>query len=73
MSNDRLKMFYGYMLLLILCVLAVAFGMGQVEEKTSYGLMPLVVAISNLAAQWAQWAFSRDKTIEGKHDDHHEV
>lgn len=51
-------MTYGFALLAILAGLAVAIALGHVEEKTSYGLVPLLVAITSLATQFAQWAFS---------------
>ncbi len=51
-------MTYGMALLIILAGLALAIALGHVEEKTSYGLMPLLVSISHLSGQFAQWAFS---------------
>jgi len=51
-------MIFGFSLLLILAGLALAIALGRVEEKTSYGLMPLLSALSVLAGMFAQWAFS---------------
>ena len=54
---DRLKMLFGLLLLLSLVALAVAFGLGKVEEKTSYGLMPIITTLSTLAGLFGGWAF----------------
>ncbi len=62
MPRDTLRMIFGFSLLLILAGLALAIAVGKVEEKTSYGLMPLLVAIAGLSGQFAQWAFGgKDK------------
>lgn len=66
MGRDTLRMVFGFSLLLILAGLALAIAMGHVEEKTSYGLMPLLVGISTLAGQFAQWAFSAKDKDEDK-------
>lgn len=63
-NNDTLRMVFGFSLLVIMACLALAIALGRVEEKTSYGLMPLLTALSTLAGGFAQWAFS-----SGKKDD----
>jgi len=50
-------MIYGLVLILILAGLAVAVALSHVEERTSYGLMPILMAIAGLSGQFAQWAF----------------
>ncbi len=72
-TRDVLRMTYGMALLIILAGLALAIAIGHVEEKTSYGLMPLLVSISHLSGQFAQWAFSSSHTSQpaapaAKHD-----
>ena len=57
-SRDTLRMIFGFCLLLILAALAAAIALGHVEERTSYGLMPLLTTLSTLAGGFAQWAFS---------------
>jgi hypothetical protein len=54
---DKLKMLFGLLLLISLVTLAVAFGLGRVEEKTSYGLMPIITTLSTLAGLFGGWAF----------------
>lgn len=58
-------MIFGFCLLLILAGLALAIAVGKVEEKTSYGLIPLLTTLSTLAGGFAQWAFGgKDKPEE---------
>ncbi len=63
---DMFRMCFGLLLVTILGGLIAAIALGKVEEKTSYGLMPLIVAVSNLATQFATYAFARKP---GKDDD----
>ncbi len=56
---DLFRMCFGLLLVTILGVLIGAIALGHVEEKTSYGLMPLIVAVSNLATQFATYAFAK--------------
>ncbi len=55
MSLTRLKMLYGFLLLLLLAVLAVILALGHVEERTSFGL--IITALATLSGGFAQWAF----------------
>ena len=57
-SSDTQRMIFGFSLLVVLAALAGAIAFGHVEEKTSYGLMPLLTTLSTLAGGFAQWAFS---------------
>ena len=61
MKGDTLRMIFGFSLLIILAGLALSIALGHVEEKSSYGLMPLLVGVSNLATQFASYAFSSRK------------
>lgn len=58
MTDDRLKMIFGYVLVAVIVTLGLALGLGKVEEKTSFGLRELILILGMLASQWAQWAFS---------------
>jgi hypothetical protein len=55
---DHTRMAFGFMILGILGMLALFFGLGKVEEKTSYGLIPIITALVTIAGAFAQWAFS---------------
>lgn len=65
MSDDRLKFVAGHVMGLIcvagLIVLIAKIAIGHVEEATSYGLMPLVVALSSLCTQYGTWAWQTPK------------
>lgn len=51
-------MIFGFCLLLILALLAGTIALGHIEEKTSFGLQPLLGSFLTLAGGFAQWAFS---------------
>jgi hypothetical protein len=57
-SGDTLRMIYGFCLLFILAFLAARIALGNVQEASSYGLVPLLTTLSTLAGAFAQWAFS---------------
>lgn len=63
MNTDRLKMVFGFCLLVMLSGLAAAIALGKVEEKTSYGLPQIITVIGVIAGGFANWAFgnTRDK------------
>lgn len=70
MTDDRLKLILSYTLggitLLGMVVLIALIGIKQVEEKTSYGLMPLVVALSNLCIIFGNYAWQVGKDDKEK-------
>jgi hypothetical protein len=53
-----LKMGFGYLAMLTLVVLAATIAIGNVQENTSHGLMPIITTLSTLAGGFSQWAFS---------------
>lgn len=59
MKSDAWRIVYGYLLLGGICVLAARIALGVVEEKSSYGLSPLLIILTLLADRWASWAFPR--------------
>ena len=63
-TPDELKVLFGFLNLLILAGLALAFGLGHVEEKSSYGLMPIITTLATLGGAFAQWAFGSNKKDE---------
>ena len=50
-------MFLGGVLVTGLLGMAVMFGLGKVEEQTSFGLTQVITIVSTIALGWAQWAF----------------
>ena len=66
-KNVRLlKMLFGMVLLLTLAILAGLIALGSVEEKSSYGLMPVLTALATLSGGFANWAFGQDKENDQK-------
>lgn len=61
-----LKMLFGFMLLGSLVALAVMFGMGHVEEKTSFGLREIVIALVGLGGAFGAWAFGSRNDRNGE-------
>jgi hypothetical protein len=58
------KMLFGFLLLLLLALLAGVIAISKVEEQTSHGLIPVITALATLAGGFAQWAFRSDKDEE---------
>lgn len=56
-SMDRMKLIFGYTLLLMLGALAFAIAIGKVHSESSFGLMPILTTLSTLAGAFASWAF----------------
>ena len=57
-NSDKWRMVFGIGLVSVLAALAVIIALGHVEEKTSFGLMPVVVALTSIGTTFANWAFS---------------
>jgi hypothetical protein len=47
-----------------LLLLAIAIALGRVEEKTSYGLVPVVTILAKVALDFSEWAFRNRKEDE---------
>ena len=58
MILDYLRFVLGFISLIMLCALIAIIALGKVEEHTSYGPQPLVVALNSVSILFAQWAFS---------------
>ncbi len=57
MRLQILKMIFGFLLLILLAVLAAVIGLGHVEQATSYGLEGIVGGLLVLSGGFAHWAF----------------
>jgi len=55
--SDRYKFLVGYTVVLGLLLLGVAVALGKVEEKTSYGLVPILGIVGKIALDFSEWAF----------------
>lgn len=65
MTEQRLKIVFGFCLLAVLATLCIVIGLGKVEEKTSYGLAGIIGALTVMAGAWCQWAF---QIVKGEAD-----
>jgi hypothetical protein len=54
-------MTFGFLLLVLLALLAAIIAIGKVQESTSFGLQYILGALSVLAGGFAQWAFGKGK------------
>jgi uncharacterized membrane-anchored protein len=55
----RMKIIFGFLLLLSLIALAAVIALKSVTEAESYGLMPIVTALATLAGGFSNWAFGQ--------------
>jgi len=61
---DRYRFILGSVIVLALLLLAIAIALGKVEEKTSYGLVPVVTILAKVALDFSEWAFRSSKDSE---------
>lgn len=64
MTDDKLKILFGFVLLIALIALIgliMVIALGHVEESTSHGLMPLITTLSTIGGAFANWAFGKGK------------
>jgi hypothetical protein len=71
-SDSRLKIIFGYgfgfTVLAVYFILAIAIAVGHVEEKTSYGLREVLMALGPIGGMFCGWAFglaANGKSKEG--------
>ena len=57
-----LKMTFGFLLLLMLAILAAIIALGKVEQLTSHGLEGIIGGLTALAGGFVNWAFTADKS-----------
>lgn len=65
MSNERLKMIFGFCMLVVLTALAIIIGLGKVEQQTSHGLDIILGSLATLSGMFAQWAFGKSPENSG--------
>lgn len=66
MKSESWKVVYGYLLLVVIAILSLRIALGIVEEKSSYGLSPLLIILTLLADRWASWAFPKRDDDKGQ-------
>ena len=60
-----LKYLYGFLLLLLISILAAVLALGHVEEKTSYGLKDIITGLLMISNAFAVW-FAKDEKPASK-------
>lgn len=58
---DFLKRFFGFLLLLMLAILAGLIAVGKVEQSSSFGLEGIIGGLTALAGGFVNWAFTVSK------------
>jgi len=53
------RMWFGFGILGIIALLALAIGLGHVEQQSSFGLDIVLGSLATLAGGFAQWAFTK--------------
>lgn len=51
-------MIFGFCLLGIYAILALAIAFGKIEETTSFGLQPILGGLTGIGGAWGVWAFA---------------
>jgi membrane protein YqaA with SNARE-associated domain len=57
LTMNHFRAAYGIFLLIVVSILTVHLALGKVEEETSYGLMPLIVALASALGGYSTWLF----------------
>jgi hypothetical protein len=52
------KLALGFFVVLVLAALAAVIGIGDVQEKSSFGLQYILGGLTAIASQFAMWAFT---------------
>jgi hypothetical protein len=55
------RMIFGFLVLIVITVLAFTIALGHVHQEASYGLEIILGSLSTLAGGFCQWAFSNTK------------
>jgi hypothetical protein len=66
LTMSRLKMAWGFLLLIGILSLCARIALGHVEQQTSYGLTDIIGILAVLAGQWANWAFGESRSSSGE-------
>lgn len=58
MSDDRLKLLFGFTLVVLVIILGAIIAIGKVQQETSFGLRDIIALLGPVIGFWSQWAFS---------------
>jgi len=59
---------FGFCLLGAYFGMGLIFGLGHIEEKTSFGLKEILTGLTFMSGAWSQYAFSRKDKDDDKQD-----
>lgn len=59
--NEKLKLVFGFLLLIVLALLAATVAIGHVHQEASYGLDYILGSLSTLSGGFVTWAFTHKK------------
>ena len=62
------RMIFGFILLVLLAVLAAIVAIGKVHQDSSYGLDYILGSLATLSGGFAQWAFGKPAEKPDKQD-----
>jgi len=62
LSSDTIRMSFGYILVVFLCVLGGVTALGSVKEADSFGYKEIVIGLLQVLMLWATWAFKHKKS-----------
>lgn len=68
-AGEKLRLLFGFATLIIIAAIAVMIAVGTVQQESSYGLEPILVALTSVAASFCNWAFSRSEPSREKPPD----
>ena len=63
--SDKWKWLFGFYVVTALVIMGIAFGLGKVEEKTSYGLPVILNSLAVMAGAWAGWVSGKKDSPNG--------
>lgn len=63
MTDDRLKVYFGFLLIVLLTILAAILGIGKVEQSTSFGLQDVLGGLLVISGSYANWCFGHNRSI----------
>lgn len=58
MSEERLKLAFGFVVVSFILILGVIIIFAKVQQETAHGLQDVIDILGPVLGMWAQWAFS---------------
>ncbi len=68
-KEERYRFYLGALVVIGMMTLAIFVALGKVEEKTSYGLSPILMILGKVVLDFAVWAFPNNTTKNDSKDE----